>query len=79
MLLNLVPSGDTKITTALTNKGRNIGGGKEDQGDRQVLDKGDIEAVLAAKLDVGAFEEVKCSSIEATLFTRISMAGLVSL
>ena len=76
MLLNLVPSSDTKITTALTNKGGNIGGGKEDQSDRQVLDKGNIEAVLAAELDVGALEEVKCSSIEASLFTRISMASI---
>ena len=76
MLLNLVPSSDTKITTALSDKGRDIGGGKEDQSDRQVLDKGNIEAVLAAELDVGALKEVKCSSIEATLFMRISMARI---
>ena len=73
VLLNLVPSGDTEVASALANKGGNVGSGEEDQGDREVLDEGNVEAVLAAELDVGALEEVKCGSIEPALCERISI------
>jgi hypothetical protein len=74
MLLDLVPSGDTNVATALADKGGNIGSGEENQGDGEVLDEGDIETVLAAELDIGALEEVKCGSIEPTLCQYISTA-----
>ena len=32
-----------------------------------VFDKGDVEAVLAAELDVGALEQVQGGSVKATL------------
>ena len=75
MLLNLVPSSDTKITTALSDKGRDIGGGKEDQSDRQVLDKGNIEAVLAAELDVGTLEQVKRGAVQPALWRHPISVG----
>lgn len=67
MFLNLVPSGDSEIATAFANKGGNIGSWEENESNWEVLYESDIEAVLAAELDVGALEEVECSSIESTL------------
>ena len=54
VLGDLVAAGDTEIDAALSNKCRDVSGGKEDEGDRQVLDQGDIEAVFTAELDVAA-------------------------
>jgi hypothetical protein len=67
VFLNLVPSGDSEVATAFANKGGNVGSREEDQSDWEVFYESDIEAVLTAELDVGALEEVKCSSIESTL------------
>lgn len=68
MLLYLVPASDAEIDTALANKGRDIGGGEEDQGNWEVLDESNVETVLAAELDVGTLEEVECSGIESSLW-----------
>lgn len=65
--LDLVVAGNTQIDATLADKGRDIGGGEEDEGDGEVLDEGDVEAVFAAELDVGAFEEVESSGIETAL------------
>lgn len=53
MLLHLVPARDAEVDLALANEGRNIRRGKEQQGDGEVLDKGNVEAVLALELDLG--------------------------
>lgn len=58
VLLNLVVASDTEVDTALTNEGGDIGGGKEDEGNGEVLDERNVETVLATELDVGALEEV---------------------
>ncbi|KAI6759145.1 hypothetical protein HG531_013906 [Fusarium graminearum] len=51
----------------------NIGSWEENESNWEVLYESDIEAVLAAELDVGALEEVECSSIESTLCKDVSM------
>jgi hypothetical protein len=68
VLLYLVPASDAEIDTALANKGRDIGGGEEDESDWEVLDESDVETVLATKLDVGTLEQVECSGIESSLW-----------
>lgn len=60
MLLNLVPSGDAQVDSAFTDKGGDIGGGEEDEGNGEVLDESDVETVLAAELDIGTLKEVEC-------------------
>ena len=65
--LDLVVAGDAEVDAALADKGRDIGGGEEDEGNGEVLDEGDVEAVFAAELDVGALEEVESSGIETAL------------
>ena len=60
MLLHLVQTGDAQIDSALADEGRDIGGGKKDEGDREVLDEGDVEAVLSPELYVCTLEQVKC-------------------
>lgn len=67
VLGDLIAAGNTKVDTALTNEGWDVGGGQEDEGDGQVLDQGDVEAGLAAELDVAAGEEVKGGLLEAAL------------
>jgi hypothetical protein len=67
VLLHLVEARDAEIDAALADKGGDVGGGEEDEGDGQVLDKGDVEAVLAAELDVSALEEVKGGGEQAAL------------
>jgi hypothetical protein len=59
VLLNLIKARDTKVYTSLSNKGRDVGGGKEDEGNGEVLDEGDVQAVLTLELDVGTLKEVK--------------------
>lgn len=67
VLLYLIVARDAQVDTALADKGGDVCGGEEDEGERQVLDEGDVEAVLASKLDVGALEEVQAGLEEATL------------
>lgn len=42
MFCDLVAAGDTKVDAALSDEGWDIGGGQEDEGDGQVLDKRDV-------------------------------------
>lgn len=58
VLGDLVKARDAEINLALADECGDIGGGEEDEGDGEVLDERDIEAVFAAELDVGSFEEV---------------------
>lgn len=44
VLLDLVAASDSKVDTTLTNEGRDIGGGEEDEREGKVLDERDIEA-----------------------------------
>ena len=65
MLLNLIPSRDPQIYPPFTNKRRDISRGQEDEGDRVVFDKGDVEAGRAAELDIAAGEELEGGLLEA--------------
>lgn len=67
MLGDLVTAGDTDVDAALADEGGDVGGGQEDQGDREILDEGDIKAGFATELDVRAGEEVEGSLLEAAL------------
>jgi hypothetical protein len=75
VLGDLVAAGDTEIDAALSNKRRDVSGGKEDEGDREVLDQGDIEAVLTAELDIAAGKEVEGRLLKASF---CSPRGFVS-
>lgn len=71
VLLNLVIASDAEVDTALADEGGDIGGGKEDEGDRKVLDERNVEAVLASKLDVGALKEVQAGLQQAALCRKL--------
>lgn len=43
MLFDLVAAGDSEINTTLTDECWDIGGGKEDEGEGQVLDERDVK------------------------------------
>lgn len=58
MLGDLVKARDAEINLTLSDECGDVGGGEEDEGDGEVLDERDVEAVFAAELDVGSFEEV---------------------
>ena len=58
VLLYLVEAGDAEVDPALAHEGRDVGSGEKDQGNREVLDERDVEAVLTPELDVGSLEEV---------------------
>lgn len=58
VLGDLVEARDAEINLALADECGDIGGGEEDEGDGEVLDERDVEAVFTAELDVGSFEEV---------------------
>lgn len=77
VLADLVPSRDSEVDAALPDKGRDIGGREEDEGNGEVLDEGEVEAVLASELDIGALEEIERGLIEASLW--ISGGWIVSL
>lgn len=73
VLGDLVAASDTKVDAALAHEGRDVGGRQEDQGDGKVLDQGDVEAGLAAELDVAAGEEVKGGLLQAALCIKEAM------
>lgn len=52
VLGDLVAAGDTEVNTALADESWDVGGGQEDQGNGQVLDKRDVETGFAAELDI---------------------------
>ena len=56
MFADLVTASDAKVYSALANKGRDVGSGKEDKSDRVVLDQGDVKSVVSSELDVGSGE-----------------------
>lgn len=72
MLGDLVAACDSDVDAAFTDEGRDIGGGKEDEGDGEVLDESDVEASFAAELHVTAGEEVEGCLLEAALFFVVS-------
>jgi hypothetical protein len=53
VLSDLVASGDAQVDPAFTHEGGDVGGREEDQGDVEVGDEGNVEPVLAPKLDGG--------------------------
>ena len=67
VLPDLVPARDANVDLPFSDKGGDVGGGEEDEGDGKVLDEGDVKAVLAAELDVGALEEVQRGGVQASL------------
>lgn len=52
MLFDLVAAGDTEVDAAFANECGDVGGGEEDERERQVLDQRDVEARVAVELDV---------------------------
>lgn len=76
VLLYLIMAGDAQVDAALADKSGYVGRGEEDEGDGQVLHQGDVEAVLALELDVGAFEEVQ-RRLEKTALLNGGYAGSV--
>lgn len=70
ILLHLVVARDAQVHLPLAYKGRDVGGREEDERDGEVLDERDVEAVFAAKLDVGALEEIQGGLLEAALWER---------
>ena len=67
MLLHLVPARDAEVDLALADEGGDVGGREEDEGQGEVLDEGDVEAVLAAELDVGTLKEVERRLVQPAL------------
>lgn len=62
-----IAASDAEIDSALADECGNVGSGEEDEGERKVLDQGNVEAVVAVELDVGAGEELNACLIEAAL------------
>lgn len=56
MLGNGVAAGYTKTDSTFSNEGGDVCGGKEDQGNGEVLDKSNVEPRLSPKLDIRTFE-----------------------
>ena len=68
MFGDLIPAGYAEVDSAFTNKGRNVGGGKKDEGYGVVLDEGNVEPGFAAELYVGAGEEVEAGLLKTSLW-----------
>lgn len=47
-----------EVDSALSNKSRDIGGGEEDECEREILDKRNVESRMAVELNIGAMKEV---------------------
>lgn len=67
VLLDLIPPRDSEIDAALADKRGDVGGGQEDEGNGQVLDEGNVEAVLSPELDVCALEQVQGRLVQSAL------------
>lgn len=67
MLLDLVAACDAQVNAALADEGGDVGGGEENESERQVLDERNVQARVAMELDVGAVEEVKADLVETAL------------
>ena len=68
MFGDLIPAGYTEVDSAFTDKGRNVGGGKKDEGYGVVLDEGNVEACFTAELYVGTGEEVEAGLLKTSLW-----------
>jgi hypothetical protein len=67
VLGDLVAACDTEIDTTFAHEGGDVGGGEEDEGEREVLDEGDVKAGVPVELDVGPVEEIEACLVEAAL------------
>lgn len=67
VLFDLVAAGDSEVNAAFADEGGDVGGGEEDEREREVLDERNVEARVAVELDVGAVEEVEADLVEAAL------------
>lgn len=63
MLGHSVSPSDAEVDAAFANECGYVCCGQEDEGKRQVLDEGYIEAVVAVELDVAAGEEIEAGLI----------------
>ncbi|GAB1194090.1 hypothetical protein APSETT444_003331 [Aspergillus pseudonomiae] len=70
VLSDLVTTGDTEVDATFADEGGNICGGEEDEGNGEVLHKGDIEAGFATELNVNAGKEVQGCLLEPTLCSQ---------
>ena len=68
MFLDLIPARDAQGHLALSDEGGDVGCGEEDERNGVVFDEGDVEAIGATELDVGAGEEVEGGVLEAAFF-----------
>ena len=65
-----IAASDSKVDSALADKGRDVGSREEDQSKRQVLHQGDVQAVVTVELDVGAGEQLDAGLVQAALLRR---------
>jgi hypothetical protein len=68
VLGDLVAPGYSQVNAALADKGGDVGGGQEHEGQRQVLDERDVEARVPVELDVGPVEEVETGLVKTALY-----------
>jgi hypothetical protein len=68
VLGNDIAASDSKVDSALADEGGDVGGREEDQGQRQVLHQGNVEAVVTVELDVGAGEQLDAGLVQTALF-----------
>lgn len=68
MFRNLISARYPQSDSAFANESGYVGCREEDKGDLMVLDEGDIEAVSALELNVGAFEEFESCLLETALW-----------
>jgi hypothetical protein len=68
MFRNLISARYPEIDSSFAHKSGYVGCGEKDKGYLMVLDKGDVEAVSALELDVGAFKEFEGCLLETALW-----------
>jgi len=62
-----IATSDAEIDSTLADECGNVGSREEDQGEREVLNQSDVEAVVTVELDVGAGEQLNACLIKAAL------------
>jgi hypothetical protein len=67
ILGDLVATGDTEITTTLGDEGRDVWGGQEDEGDREVLDESNVKTRVSVELNVGTVEKLDTCLVKTSL------------
>lgn len=68
VFFDLIQARDAQVNATLTDKGWDVGGGEEDEGNWKVLDESNVKPVFAAELNIGALEQVQSSLIQAALW-----------